>query len=179
MEEKTQQKTFVVTLKGAGPWISELHYEKEEQDLKLYFTLKKEVEVNVIVQDQKAQDKEAGEKLPLGLLAKRIVQGVEYKPGSDLYISLLSKHDFQECRATPKMLGQVLKEIKGFAGENSSLVVMFEALALPESQGVLWSKNAAMRQKLLSARQGKERGNWVLFQGKGLEELKATVQSLL
>lgn len=34
-----EQKTFVVTLKGLARWISRVHYEKNDKDLKLFFTL--------------------------------------------------------------------------------------------------------------------------------------------
>ena len=34
-----RDKTFVVSLKGLAPWISRVHYEKNDKDLKLFFTL--------------------------------------------------------------------------------------------------------------------------------------------
>ncbi|MEK7542494.1 MAG: hypothetical protein AAB524_02230 [Patescibacteria group bacterium] len=34
-----KEKTFVVSLKGLAPWIARVRYEKDAQDLKLYFTL--------------------------------------------------------------------------------------------------------------------------------------------
>ena len=50
-----QKKTFAVKLKGLAPWISQIQYEKEAADLMLYFTLKKDTEINVIVEDDKNQ----------------------------------------------------------------------------------------------------------------------------
>ncbi|MEK6882288.1 MAG: hypothetical protein AABY22_21900, partial [Nanoarchaeota archaeon] len=35
----SQEKIFVVSLKGLAPWIAKVRYEKETNDLKLYFTL--------------------------------------------------------------------------------------------------------------------------------------------
>jgi|GEM_PF-2016213 len=37
----SQEKIFVVSLKGLAPWIAKVRYEKEAKDLKLYFTLNK------------------------------------------------------------------------------------------------------------------------------------------
>ncbi|MDP4009120.1 MAG: hypothetical protein Q8P71_01725 [bacterium] len=39
-QEKDVGKMFLVSLKGLAPWISKIHYEKTEDDLKLYFTLR-------------------------------------------------------------------------------------------------------------------------------------------
>lgn len=35
----SEEKTFVVSLRGLAPWIAKVRYEKEASDLKLYFTL--------------------------------------------------------------------------------------------------------------------------------------------
>lgn len=34
-----KEKTFAVTAKGLAPWVSKVYYEKDERDLRLYFTL--------------------------------------------------------------------------------------------------------------------------------------------
>src|SRR3989339_172600 len=35
-----KEKTFAISIRGLAPWISKIYYEKDEKDLRLYFTLK-------------------------------------------------------------------------------------------------------------------------------------------
>jgi hypothetical protein len=174
-----QKKTFAVKLKGLAPWISKIQYEKEDQDLTLYFSLKKDAEVNIIVEDDRA-----GHKLlspittPLGALSQKLIGNVEYKPNSDLYITSLYHQDFQECGATSLALKGAVEELKQCGGENSSLLVLFETAK--GAQGLLWSKRSEVREKVKSLEQGTEKGNWVLFAAKGtLPSLRETFKAKL
>ena len=161
-----QKKTFAVKLKGLAPWISQVQYEKEEQDLTLYFTLNKDTEVNIIVEDDKS-----GSKLlsltttPLAPLAQKLISNVEYKPNSDLYITSLQRKDFVECRATSLALKSAMEELKQYGAQESSLLVLYETTK--GIQGLLWSTRQDIREKVKSQNQGAEKGNWVLFTAQG------------
>ncbi|MDA1337605.1 MAG: hypothetical protein O3C23_02475 [bacterium] len=161
-----QKKTFAVKLKGLAPWISQIQYEKEEADLTLYFTLKKDTEVNVIVEDGKAKSKLLSPvTTPLALLAQKLISNVEYKPNSDLYITSLQKKDFGECNATSLALKSAMEELKQYGAEESSVLVLYETTR--GTQGLLWSKRQDIRAQVKSQNQGTEKGNWVLFQSRG------------
>lgn len=157
-----QKKTFAVKLKGLAPWISEVQYKKEEQDLILSFTLKKAAEVNIILEDEGAQRKLFSRvAAPLAPLSQRLISGVEYKPNLDLYITMVSHKDFRECAATPLALKAAVEELKQCGAESSSLLVLFETARA--TQGLLWSANPNVRGRIKALRQGAEKGNWVLF----------------
>lgn len=156
------KKTFAVKLKGLAPWISEIQYEKEELDLTLYFTLKKDTEVNIIVEDEKHGHKVLSPiTTSLGALSKKLIANVEYKPNSDLYITSLRYQDFATCNATPLALKGAMEDLKQCGGENSSLLILFETNK--NTQGLLWSKRPEIRKTVTTQNQGQEKGNWVLF----------------
>ena len=157
-----QKKTFAVKLKGLAPWISEIQYEKEEQDLTLHFSLKKDTEVNIIVEDEQVGHKLLSPHVPpLGALSRRLIANVEYKPNSDLYITSLKHRDFTECKATSLALKGAVEELKQYGAQNSSLLVLFETTQ--GSQGLLWSKKLEVKEKVKRLRQGTEKGDWILF----------------
>ena len=161
-----QKKTFAVRLKGLAPWISEIQYEKEEQDLTLYFTLSKDAEVNVIVEDGKTASKLLSPiTASLTPLSQRLISNVEYKPNSDLYITSLKRKDFEECRATSLALKSAVEELKQYGAQESSLLVLYETAE--GTHGLLWSKRQDIREKVEAQNQGAEKGNWVLFQAQG------------
>jgi len=174
-----QKKTFAVKLKGLAPWISEIQYEKEELDLTLYFTLTKDAEVNIIVEDGKTRGKLLSLiTTPLAPLSQKLISNVEYKPNSDLYITSLYKRDFQECGATSLALKGAMEELKQCGGESSSLLVLFETAK--GARGLLWSKRSEVREKVKTLNKGTEKGNWVLFAAKGnLASLRETFRAKL
>ena len=157
-----QKKTFAVKLKGLAPWISQVQYEKEETDLTLYFTLNKDTEINVILEDTKAGSKLLPLVTPsLAPLAKRLILNIEYKPNSDLYITSLQRKDFIECRATSLALKGSMEELKQYGAQESSFLVLYETDR--GTHGLLWSKRQDIREKVQSQNQGAQKGNWVLF----------------
>ncbi len=157
-----QKKTFAVKLKGLAPWISQIQYEKEETDLTLYFTLKKDTEINVILEDGRAESKLLSLVTPsLAPLAQRLISNVEYKPNSDIYITSLQKKDFIECRATSLALKGSMEELKQYGAEESSFLVLYETGK--GTHGLLWSKRQDIREKVQEQNQGTQKGNWVLF----------------
>jgi len=174
-----QKKTFAVRLKGLAPWISEIQYEKEELDLTLYFSLKKDAEVNIIVEDGRAGGKLLSPIItPLVPLSQKLISNVEYKPNSDLYITSLRHQDFVECGATSLALKGAVEELKQCGGENSSLLILFETTG--GTQGLLWSKRPEIRKKVKTLNKGAEKGNWVLFAAKGtLVSLRETFKAKL
>lgn len=174
-----QKKTFAVKLKGLAPWISEIQYETEGQDLALYFTLKKEAEVNIIVEDDGKEHKKISlTTASLTPLSQKLISNVEYKPNSDLYITSLYKRDFQECGATSLALKSAIEELKQYGAQESSLLVLYETAK--GSQGLLWSKRQDIREKVKTQNQGIEKGNWVLFAAKdSLASLRETFKAKL
>jgi len=174
-----QKKTFAVKLKGLAPWISEIQYEKGELDLTLYFTLKKDAEVNIIVEEDKKGNKLLSPIItPLAPLSKKLISNVEYKPNSDLYITSLRHQDFIECGATSLALKGAIEELKQCGAENSSLLILFETAG--GTQGLLWSKRSEIREKIKTLNKGAEKGNWVLFETKDtLPSLRETFKAEL
>lgn len=157
-----QKKTFALKLKGLAPWISQIQYEKEEQDLILRFTLSKKIQLNIIVEDEGSVFKRLTPPASfLGPLSQKLILNVEYRQNLDLYITSLVKKDFQECRATPLALKSAMEELKQYGAENSSLLILFETPTT--SQGLLWSTKPKVRSKIKALKQGIEKGNWVLF----------------
>ena len=177
MEQK--KKTFAVKLKGLAPWISQIQYEKEEADLTLYFTLKKDTEVNIILEDDKAASKLLfPTTTPLAPLAQKLISNIEYKPNSDLYITSLQRKDFVECRATSLALKSAVEELKQYGAEESSLLILYETAQ--GTHGLLWSKRQDIREKVKSQNQGTEKGNWVLFAAQDtLPSLRETFKAKL
>ena len=177
--QQGKQKTFAVKLKGLAPWISEIQYQKEEQDLTLYFTLKKETEVNIIVEDEATGHKRLSPvAAPLGALSQKLVANVEYKPNLDLYITSLDQEDFAECKATSLALKGAMEELKEYGGETSSLLVLFDTAQ--GCQGLLWSRRPEIREKVQTLKKGAEKGNWVLFHAtEPLATLRETFKSSL
>ena len=166
-----QKKTFAVKLKGLAPWISQIQYEKEETDLTLYFTLKKDTEINVILEDDAVGSKLLSPVMPsLAPLAQSLISNVEYKPNSDIYITSLQRKDFLECRATSLALKGAIEELKQYGAQESSFLVLYETSK--GTHGLLWSKRRDIREKVQSQNQGAEKGNWVLF------EAQSTLSSL-
>jgi len=158
-----QKKTFAVKLKGLAPWIQEVQYQKEEKDLTLLFTLTKDAEVNIIVEDGGIQNKRLTPLTPsLGLLSRKLISNVEYKPNWDLYITSVTKEELKGCGASTLALKGAVEELKQCGGENSSLLVLFEGDG--GGRGLLWSKRKDVRERVKSFRPGKEKGNWMLFE---------------
>lgn len=158
--EDLKKKTTILTLKNAAPLVHEIRYEKKDNDLVFYVSLKKDTKINVIVEDGEVTYKQLA---PLGLLSKLLLSHIEYKPSSDLYISFATAPDFISCKATPKSLRESLGELRDCANQNSSFLILFESSPLQKTHGLLWSPKRDVREKALSLYRGTQRGNWALF----------------
>lgn len=122
-----KEKTFVVSLKGLAPWIAWVRYEKDNRDLRLYFTLNQgeispealslqmqsQTDLIIIVGD-KAQQNNA-----LSL------EGVSVLPASQAKNPLLellrSKEDLQT-----RLLGSALSNIEYVARLNTHVIVLHQ-----------------------------------------------------
>jgi len=120
-----KEKIFVVALKGLAPWIAKVRYEKEAQDLKLYFTLNQgeissealslqiqnQADLTIIVGD-KARLHNPGSSPSTTVLS----DGQVKKPLLDI---LYSKEDSQT-----RLLGIVLSKFEYIARLNVAVIVL-------------------------------------------------------
>ncbi|MBI2642332.1 MAG: hypothetical protein HYW97_00575 [Candidatus Wildermuthbacteria bacterium] len=167
MEEQKKEKTFVVSLKGLGPFVSAIRYEKDTKDVKLFITLARETRPAVIVEDSRLG----------GKLSQRMFQNLEYHRSSALYISLLSEQDFTECNASEADLRNCLADLK-----NSSLDFSFLLVAnapLREPRGFLWTHEPHFKERVVRGFEGEAKGNWVVLRIRGdVNQAKTRILSL-
>src|SRR3989338_5959989 len=157
--EATEKKTFSLTLKEIAPLVSEIHYEKKEGDIKLYITLQKNAPVHILIDDSSVSCKRLA---PLGLLSRKLLSTIEYKPSSNVYIAFLRPEDFASCQATPKAVKNALEELRDCAHQDSSFVILFETKERKRTHCLAWSKKEDLLQKTLALYQGLKKGNWAL-----------------
>ncbi len=124
-ESSPKEKTFVVSLKKLAPWIARVRYEKDAEDLKLYFTLNEQdvspealliqiqnqADLTIIVGDNSLKNNEA--QLP----APTILRETEAKS------SLLDLLRSQENPQT-RLLGAVLLRLEHISRFNAYLIVL-------------------------------------------------------
>src|SRR3990167_2442991 len=118
MDTPKQEKTFVVSLKGVAPWISKVCYKKDEKDLKLYFTIIVGDAINSHNSDALQLPLEA---TPLPALAGKLLTELELVEGKNLYMTAVSKHEWQECQADSQTLKESIKHVQDYVGNQASL----------------------------------------------------------
>ncbi|MBI4138173.1 MAG: hypothetical protein HY482_01080 [Candidatus Wildermuthbacteria bacterium] len=160
----TEKKTFSLTLKGIAPLVSEVRYEKKEQDVTLYITIQKNMPVRVLVDDASITCKRLA---PLGPLSKKLLSTIEYWPSSDLYIAFLRPEDFASCQASPKSVRTALEELRDCASQNSSFVILFETKERKDTQCLAWSEKERVLNAVASICPGSRKGNWALGSSSG------------
>lgn len=181
MEEEKKEKIFVVSLKGVAPWISRVSYEKTEKDLKLFFTLRQgnlstenlllePVEDNSILESKSEENK----------LLQKIKESWQYLPEPNLYFVFLNKEVFQGIGSSPRILPKIIKNLQAQIDKNVSFLVLFEN-SKEDVQGILWSENKELREKMLWYGEGQEKGNWLIFIAptKNLQQTSSRLLSLL
>jgi len=177
---------FVVSLKGLAPKISKVQYEKDEEDLRLYFTLQqgpisqknlslqiqKQSDLTIIVEDWEEQDnkwkvailellgthEDGGAKL-----LSKILRKLDYVSALRMYISSLSQEDFRDTRATAKSLVEPMQQLKDAFGSQFSYLFLFETSSNQKTQALLWSHQKDIRARLLRTGSLQEKGNWSLL----------------
>ncbi|MDP6704668.1 MAG: hypothetical protein QF775_04245 [archaeon] len=201
-----KEKTFSVSLKGLAPWVSQVQYEKEREDLKLIFTLKQgeitpanlafdipsQKDLTIIVRDGSAQSNEntlshllpaslsllSKEKQTEALLAGRLLSKLEYFPGIQLHASRIKASDFEETNTTPKALTSAMQHTTTLLN-TPNLVTFFEREE--KIQGLLWSTRPRIQQKMTETWNGQIKDKWVLFStpSNNLTSIQEHIQFLL
>lgn len=152
MDNLKREKTFVVSLKGLGPWVSAIRYQKDQKDVKLFVTLAKETKPAVIVENIQLG----------GKLSEKMFQNLEYHQQGSLYVSILSQQDFKECDASAKNLKDCLEDLKSSMLDLSFLLLAQEPLAA-SPRGFLWTQRPSLREKMTASFPSETKGSWVLL----------------
>ena len=160
MDTPRKEKTFVVTLKGVAPWISKVCYKKDEKDLKLYFT--------TIVGDAGNSHNSEIAQLPLEAMSLPALSGklftkLELVEGKNLYMTAISKDEWQECQANAQALKEGVKHLLDYIGEQASLFLVYEEPGSPHPKGLLRTKRKELQEAVLSVGTGLVKGDWVLI----------------
>lgn len=159
MDNLKREKTFVVSLKGLGPWVSAIRYEKDQKDVKLFVTLAKET----LPGRQAGQPAVIVENIQLGgKLSEKMFQNLEYHQQGSLYVSILSQQDFKECDASAKNLKDCLEDLKSSMLDLSFLLLAQEPLAA-SPRGFLWTQRPGLREKMTATFPSETKGSWVLL----------------
>ena len=123
----SDEKTFVVSLKGLGPWISRVRYEKEGKDLKLYFSLTQgEISPTTLsLQIQGQEDR-------IIIVGNKSPQNNKDEPSSTAQLSdkeakqpLLDLLSSQKDPQT-RLLGLILAKIEYISQSNTFLAVLYK-----------------------------------------------------
>lgn len=193
LASSSDEKTFVVSLKGLGPWISRVRYEKEGKDLKLYFSLtqgeispatlslqiQEQADLNIIIGNNKDE-------------LSSITQLSDTEAKQPL-LDLLYSHKDPQTR----LLGLILSKIEYMSQSNTFLAVLYKedfqgvrsgsknlpllVSTLRESfgedqssylfffdssqgaQGILWSLSSQLQTKFRDIAKAEQKGPWVLL----------------
>lgn len=183
----TPQQTFVVSLKGLAPKISKVQYEKDKEDLRLYFTLQQgqisqenlslqiqnQSDLTIIVGEQEelgnswkeaALELLASSKTPETRLLAKVLQNLEYVDSLHMYAVAVQLRDFQETESTSKMLVTTALKIKEDFGSELSYLLLFEVLGNSGTQALLWtSQDDATKERLLAQGTSEQKGDWTLL----------------
>ena len=109
-----QEKTFAVSITGLAPWISQVYYEKDATDLKIYFTLKGR-------EAQNTTPSPAADRLTIAVqdTAPQVnKQHISRKNGSSTIYATTPVRDFavillsQSSGAEKKLLGRILTNLE-------------------------------------------------------------------
>lgn len=160
MDISKKEKTFVVSLKGVAPWVSRVCYKKNEQDLKLYFT--------IIVGDAKGPHNSELVQLPLEAaalpaLSGRLLAKLELIEGKNLYLAAVSKEEWKECQANAKDLKAGIRHVQDYIGDQTSLFLVYEETCSPHPKGLLWTKRKELQEAAQTLGTALQKGNWTLL----------------
>lgn len=178
MDTPKKEKTFVVSLKGVAPWVSQVCYKKDEKDLKLYFT--------IIVGD--AADSHNSdvsqlplEATPLPALSGKLLTKLEFLEGKNLYLASISKDEWQECQANAQALKAGIRHVQDYIGDHSSLLLLYEETGSPHPKGLLWTKRKEFQEAVQTMGTGSQKGNWTLlsFPNQNMETISNRIRQAL
>ncbi len=155
-----KEKTFVVSLKGVAPWVSQVRYKKDEKDLKLYFTI-------IVGDAANSHNSEIGqlplEATPLPALAGKLLTKLEHLENKNLYMAAISKDEWLDCQADTRALKESVVHVKDYIGEQASLLLLYEEPGSSHPKGLLWAKRKELQEAAQSIGTGLQKGNWTLL----------------
>jgi len=160
MDTPKKEKTFVVSLKGVAPWVSQVCYKKDEKDLKLYFT--------IIVGDTESLHNSEIAQLPLEAmslpaLAGKLLTKLEYVESKNLYLAAITKDEWRDCQANAQALKEGVKHVQDYIGERASLLLLYEEPGSLHPKGLLWTKRKEFQETVLNIGTGLQKGDWSLL----------------
>ena len=178
MDTPKKEKTFVVSLKGVAPWVSQVRYKKDEKDLKLYFTIIVGDAINSHNSDALQLPLEA---TPLPALAGKLLTKLELVEGKNLYMTAVSKHEWQECQADSQTLKESIKHVQDYVGKQASLFLSYEEPNSPHPKGLLWTKRKELQDAVQKIGTGLQKGDWTLlsFPDKTIEAIPNLIREAL
>ena len=178
VDTSKKEKTFVVSLKGVAPWISQVCYKKDEKDLKLYFTIIVGDAANSHNSDVSQLPLEA---TPLPALSGKLLTKLEFLEGKNLYMAAVSKEEWQECQANAKALKEGIKHVQDYIGERASLLLVYEEPGSPHPKGLLWTKRKEFQEAILNVGTGLQKGDWTLlsFPDQKIEAIPSRIRQTL
>lgn len=176
MHEAPQEKTFVVLLKGVASKVAQVRYEKDESDLKLYFTLRQppptlsiETENDSGHQNLTLSERIEGRLLhllkshadPQVRLWGALLSRLEYIPASGLFVAVLAKQELESTQLKMRMLPAAMLSLTKAFGEQFSFFVLVDSDE--GCRGILWSSSPLLRTKLKNITGSQQKGHWVLL----------------
>lgn len=178
MDTPKKEKTFVVSLKGVAPWVSQVCYKKDEKDLKLYFT--------IIVGDAQGSHNSDISQFPLEAAALPALSGklltkLEFLEGKNLYLAVISKEEWQECQASAQALRAGIRHVQEYIGDRSSLFLLYEQTGSSDPKGLLWTKRKGFQEAVQALGTGLQKGNWTLlsFPNQTMETISTRIRQAL
>ena len=205
-DNKTKEKTVAVTLRGISNIVSKIYYERDNKDLRLYFSLKKGgfSEKDLAVETKPSSDLTliVGEnhseynhpkvtKTLINsvlemlnkddrnqiLLLSRILSKAEYKQNQKLCVCSIDDSWFSETHTSPKQLAPIIEELRVNSNGSFSYLLLFQEQNF--GKGLLWSEDIDLKKKFDSISEKQERGPWMILRGANIKELKEKIQSIL
>jgi hypothetical protein len=160
MDTPRKEKTFVVSLKGVAPWVSQVCYKKDEKDLKLYFTI-------IVGDAANSHNSEIArlplEAAPLPALSGKFLTKLEHLEGKNLYMAAISKDEWQDCQANTQALKEGVRHVKDYVGEQASMLLLYEEPGTAHPKGLLWTKRKELQETVQGIGTGLQKGDWVLL----------------
>ncbi len=102
--------------------------------------------------------------IPQLRLLQRTLLTLEYLPTKKLCMVPLERKDFKETQTNTKDVRALAEELTRWGGFYSSYLTLFQSLSVSgKIQGLLWTNQRELRDRISAAFGATQKGNWVLF----------------
>lgn len=166
----SRETAFAIRAKGLAPLVSRVYYEKDEQDLRLYFTLQRGLDLTIIVGDTGTSHNYEGvprleSPLPaptdrVDLLYARLSQTILRNTEKGVRRACIALEDFQATGATPKDLPRLIETLAQRNGDGFSTLALFETRG--GVRAVLQSSSEISHALFSSISPAARKGGWSL-----------------